>query len=103
MCGEVTTAARVLTLTRASGGMADALASGASEGNLVGVQVPPRPPLDGLSSTYSKVFPLVALRAGEQTSTLSLRRSSVCMRSVTVTGRCGWCLNQSRPSISVNN
>src|SRR4051812_4392031 len=29
--------------TRASGGMADALASGASEGNLVGVQVPPRP------------------------------------------------------------
>ena len=30
--------------TRASGGMADALASGASEGNLVGVQVPPRPP-----------------------------------------------------------
>jgi hypothetical protein len=31
--------------TRASGGMADALASGASEGNLVGVQVPPRPPV----------------------------------------------------------
>jgi hypothetical protein len=35
---------KVFRFTRASGEMADALASGASKGNLVGVQVPPRPP-----------------------------------------------------------
>ena len=32
-------------VTRASGEMADALASGASDRKIVGVQVPPRPPL----------------------------------------------------------
>ena len=58
--------------TRASGGMADALASGASEGNLVGVQVPPRPPLSGTeadhmraqASTTGSVGPAVHLETG---------------------------------------
>ena len=39
--------------------MADALASGASEGNLVGVQVPPRPPVDGRRYAETKVICLL--------------------------------------------
>ena len=50
MLGTWVGVANVSLLTRASGGMADALASGASEGNLVGVQVPPRPHEDPSSA-----------------------------------------------------
>ena len=51
VCGEVRGNVCVLCgavfggVTRASGEMADALASGASDRKIVGVQVPPRPPL----------------------------------------------------------
>ena len=44
-CGGVPAAASLSVFTRASGGMADALASGASVRKDVGVQVPPRPPV----------------------------------------------------------
>ena len=40
------------SVARASGGMADALASGASDRKIVGVQVPPRPLHNGLSSVF---------------------------------------------------
>ena len=41
---EMSSRGSIFPATRASGGMADALASGASVRKDVGVQVPPRPP-----------------------------------------------------------
>jgi hypothetical protein len=46
--------ASVMASTRASGEMADALASGASNRKVVGVQVPPRPPQSSCSVEFGR-------------------------------------------------
>ena len=44
-------------VTRASGEMADALASGASDRKIVGVQVPPRPLVVALCAPRNRALP----------------------------------------------
>ena len=75
--------------TRASGGMADALASGASEGNLVGVQVPPRPPRNPCSAGVSarEMWCAWPARAVSRCSPVTCRRRTSRCRSFSTTSQ----------------